>query len=774
MKHRKHSRRWPHLVVAAAISLVTVGLTSQVQAASPTPAPVCSNGLCTVTFDYTGDVYVYAPPAGIRSMSFEIVGAQGGRSGGLGGRVTGTFSTLPTSMSIYVGGAGKQGASTTGGYNGGGTAGGSRGDEGSGGGATDIRLTSALDDRIVVAGGGGGTGGWVGSAGASGGALIAATGSGTSPSGGGGGTQLAGGSGGMGSAAASGTAGVKGTGGAGGIGAAGGGGGGGGYFGGGGGGGDGITSGTDGGGGGGGSSFASANYTKSVAHSAGFRAGNGRAVLTYSYAPTVTAFSALSSSSNQNTVQFNLTLSQSVVGLEIGDFAISGTSGGCFVSSLTGSGTSYSAVVSGCSDGTVGLTLAAESVAGATTGPTAPASTGLVALDRKNPNFTITTPATPSNLTALPFQVVADEAVTGLSASSFSASGAGCQLGTISNVGQVFTVNVVGCATGSSVNLTILANVASDLNGNTGPLAAVSSAFVALDLDAPTPASFVKSATSRPGLVGFELTFTEPVTGLSAGSFVIRGEGCALSKVSGVGATYQVWLTDCSQGVSASLGLKAQAVQDSAGNQGPVVALDSEVVASDDVAPAIAVTVTSRKPQPVFQLAFSEPVQGLLLDSLSHSGTASGCRFSMSSVLPGLTYRVTASNCSAGTVVLEVPAGVVLDATGNLGPSSSVSSETVTLEKTSGTGTTVAAGLRPVKAFTKSAAAAPPAKASKPLVLAEPEVVSVEQVKPAATVRSNPAERAMAGDPVNRNLGFGALGAAVLIAGLYGFRRLRH
>lgn len=775
MKHRKHSRRWPHVVVAAAISLVTIGLTSQVQAASPTPAPVCSNGLCTVTFDYTGDNYVYAPPAGIRSMSFEVLGAQGGRSGGLGGRVTGTFSTVPTSMSIYVGGAGKQGASTTGGYNGGGSAGGSRGDEGSGGGATDIRLTSALDDRIVVAGGGGGTGGWVGSAGAPGGALIAATGSGTSPAGGGGGTQLAGGSGGMGSAAASGTAGVKGTGGTGGIGGAGGGGGGGGgYFGGGGGGGDGITSGTDGAGGGGGSSFASANYTKSVAHSAGFRAGNGRAVITYSYAPSVTAFSALSSSSNQNTVQFNLTFSQSVVGLEIGDFAVSGASGGCFVSSLTGSGASYSALVSGCSDGTVGLTLAAESVIGATTGPLASASTGLVTLDRKNPNFTITAPATPSNLPVLPFQVIADEAVTGLSASSFSASGAGCQLGTISSVGPVFTVNVTGCATGSSVNLTILANTATDLNGNAGPLAAVSSSFVALDLDAPTPTSFVRSSTSRPGLVGFELTFTEPVTGLGSGSFLIRGDGCALSKVSGSGASYQVWLTDCGQGVSASLGLKAQAVQDSAGNLGPVVALDSEVVSIDDVAPTVALAVISRKPQPVFELTFSEPVQGLLLDSLSHSGTATGCRFSMSSVLPGLTYRVSATNCSAGTVVLEVPAGVVLDATGNLGPSSSVSSETVTLEKAASTGNTVAAALKPVKELTKRVQATLPAKESKPLVLANSSVVSTKPAKPAAPSGSTLAERVTVGEPVNRSLGFGALGAAVLIAGLYGFRRLRH
>ena len=774
MKHRKHSRRWPHVVVAAAISLATIGLTSQVQAASATPAPVCSNGLCTVTFDYTGDVYVYAPPAGIRSMNFELVGAQGGRSGGLGGRVTGSFSTIPASMSIYVGGAGKQGASVTGGYNGGGSAGGSRGDEGSGGGATDIRLTSALDDRIVVAGGGGGTGGWVGSAGAPGGALIAAAGSGTSPSGGGGATQVAGGSGGVGSAATSGTAGSKGTGGNGGIGAAGGGGGGGaGYFGGGGGGGDGISSGTDGAGGGGGSSFASANYTKSVAHSAGFRAGNGRAVLTYAYAPTVTAFAALSTSSNQNTVQFNLTFNQTVVGLETGDFAITGTSGGCFVSNLTGSGANYSAVVSGCSDGTVGLALAADSVTGAAIGPASSASTPLVSLDRKNPAFTITAPVTPSKLATLPFQVVADEAVTGLTAASFAVTGNGCQVGTISGSGQSFVANVTGCASGVNATLTLSANSASDLNGNTGPMVAVASSAVAVDTDVPTPTTFAKSPTSRAGLVGFDLKFSEPVTGVVEGSFVVRGDGCVLSKVSGSGDAYSVWLTDCAQGAAASLSLKAQSAQDAAGNLGPVVAIDSEVVDIDDVAPSVIIAVVARNPQPVFELGFSEPVEGLLLDSLSHSGSATGCRFSMATVLPGLTYRVSASNCSAGTLFLEVPAGVVVDATGNLGPASVAVSSTVTIEKQSSQGTTVAANVRPFKAQVKELPQSAKPDTTKSKQLEKRAVVAVVEAKPVELPKTAAVERGSAGEPVNKSLGFGALGVAGLIAGMFAFRRLR-
>lgn len=752
--------------------MATIGLTAQVQAASATPAPVCSNGLCTVTFDYTGDVYVYAPPTGIRTMSFELAGAQGGRTGGLGGKVAGTFSTIPTSMNIYVGGAGKQGTSATGGYNGGGAAGGSHGDEGSGGGASDIRLTALLDDRIVVAGGGGGTGGWVGLAGAPGGGVIAQAGSGTNPTGGGGATQLAGGTGGAGYSAGSGSAGSKGVGGAGGLGSvAGGGGGGGGYFGGGGGGADGIPSGTDGAGGGGGSSFASANYTKSITHSGGVRSGNGQVVLTYAYAPTVSTFAPTSTSSNQNSVAFNLTLSQSVVGLETTDFGFAGTAGGCFVSALTGSGASYTATVSGCSDGTLGLTLAADSVTGATLGPVAVASSSIVTLDRKNPSFTITAPSSPSNLASIPFTVSADEPVTGLSASSFSASGNSCAVGTVAGTGQAFTVNVIGCATGATAVLTLKANAANDLNANAGPLAAVVSSGVLLDLDVPTPLAFAKSASTRAGLVGFELTFAEPVTGLSAASFIIHGDGCTITKFSGSKDAYSIWLTDCSQGANVSLALKAQAALDAAGNQGPAVPIDSVVVAIDDVAPTATIAVVTRSPQPVFEVAFSEAVQGLVLDSFSHSGTATGCRFTMSSVLTGLTYRVTASGCSAGTVRLELANAVVIDATGNLGPAVALRSDSVTIEKAAAQGGTTPAHLHPYKLVPK-----PSTKAIERLQSDNRHLsTTVEPVKilPISQPKVAKANQVMVGEPVNRNLGFAALGLAGLLIGVMLFRRIR-
>ena len=126
--------------MASALAVLFGGLVVQsVQAVSSNPTPVCVGSNCTVTFEYSGDYYLWSPPTGARNISFDLAGGQGGRSGGQGGRVTGSLVNPPTALYIYVGGAGAQGSAAAGGFNGGGAAGSGRGDEGSGGGATDIR-----------------------------------------------------------------------------------------------------------------------------------------------------------------------------------------------------------------------------------------------------------------------------------------------------------------------------------------------------------------------------------------------------------------------------------------------------------------------------------------------------------------------------------------------------------------------------------------------------------------------------------------------------------
>jgi len=266
--------------------LPALALTFGVIAPMPASASIveeCFDNQCTITFGYTGQIESLTFPPNATNIRFEALGAQGGKSGGGGGRVTGEFTQVPEILYITVGGAGGSNAAEPGGFNGGGTAGGSAGVEGSGGGASDIRIGFSLSSRIVVAGGGGGRGSGLGSGGGAGGGLVGANGKTGQGSGGLGGTQSAGGLGGATYGdGTSGTAGDWGVGGTGGYGPLhGGGGGGGGYYGGGGGGADADSCCTDAGGGGGGSSYTDPSLITNVVHTLGVRPGAGQ--ITFSY-----------------------------------------------------------------------------------------------------------------------------------------------------------------------------------------------------------------------------------------------------------------------------------------------------------------------------------------------------------------------------------------------------------------------------------------------------------------------------------------------------------
>ncbi len=691
-------------LLAAATTLATVLgalVATPASAVSVNPAAVCANGSCTVTFDYTGDYYQWAPPVGIRTLWFDVFGAQGGRSGGLGGKISGRFTNIPASLFVYVGGQGKTGSGQTGGFGGGGSSGSGHGDEGSGGGASDLRSSTALADRLVVAGGGGGTGGWVGGAGGAGGSTIANAGTAGQGGAGGGATQLAGGSAGVGSAANNGTAGALGLGGSGGNGStAGGGGGGGGYFGGGGAGGDGIPSGLDGGGGGGGSSFSSIASTSTISHAKGVRAGNGQVVLTYTYSPAVTAFAPASVITNANSTNFSIAFSQDVQGLEATDFTFAGTASGCLVSSISGANASYTVAVANCSDGTVLLNLAADAVFGATTGPAQVSTSSTLTIDRKKPIFTITPPATPTNLSVLPFAVSVDEPVTGLSAASFSVTGTSCAVGTVTGSGTSYVVNVTGCASTSTATLTVKVGVGADVAGNLGPASALASSAVSIDRVSPTVSAFTKSSSSRNDLLVFELTLSESVDALTNDpqTFTVSGSGCVITKVSSVANVYSIWVTDCAEGANAKVVLESGALTDTAGNTGPMVDVSSPTVKVDDQLPRVTISADARanaSTSPSFTITFSEAVSGLTLDTFTHSGTATGCQFTLTPLTAGLSYRLSTTGCSVGNLRVGIPPASVSDASDNLGPTTGVDSASVIIDAASGSTQTGGGMARP-------------------------------------------------------------------------------
>jgi len=586
--------KWPKLLVfiglisIASAILVVPGV--RAQSATPTANCNASNTSCTVTFPYSGDYYVWSPPADVRTMSIMLAGAQGGRGGGNGARATATFKTIPTTpLYIYVGGQGSSGNGAAGGFNGGGRAGSGHGDEGSGGGATDIRTSTLLTDRIAVAGGGGGTGGWVGGVGGQAGGPNGASGANGQGFGGGGGTALAGGAGGAsnGSATTPGLAGAIGQGGQGGSAnspssyVAGGGGGGGGYYGGGGGGADTELNGLDGGGGGAGSSYMNTTRLQSVTYFTGYQSGDGLATITYNLGPSVTAFSTPVSPSNAQTPIFNLSFGQSVTGLTADDFTFSGSASSCYVSQVTGSGANYAVTVSGCTDGTLALVLKADSVMGNAIGPVRAVQTNTITLDRTVPELNSLVKQ-PSSNDLIIYKAVFTENVTGLVADNtdWLVKGTGCIIQSMTGSGTEYVITISGCQDGNLAGLVLNPLAVIDPAGNIGPSLTNQTPVTKIDTTAPKINVFDVSTPGVASQPAWVFDSEEPVAGMSLQKFSFSGTatGCQMNyTVLRPSLGWQVTLTNCSAG-TAQVTLAANAVSDLAGNQGPVTAVSSNQV----------------------------------------------------------------------------------------------------------------------------------------------------------------------------------------------------
>ncbi|MEY4655518.1 MAG: hypothetical protein RL523_917 [Actinomycetota bacterium] len=583
--------KWPKIFLL--VGLISIALAilvvPGVRAQSTTPTANCnaSRTSCTVSFPYSGDYYIWTPPADVRTMSVVLAGAQGGRSGGNGSKTQGTFRSVPTTpLYIYVGGQGSSGNGAAGGYNGGGQAGFGHGDEGSGGGATDIRTSTLLADRIAVAGGGGGTGGWVGGTGGSAGGVNGGAGASGQGAGGGGGTALVGGAGGSSNGAATtpGTSGAAGQGGQGGSAntpgstVAGGGGGGGGYFGGGGGGADTEASGLDGGGGGAGSSYMNSTKLQSITYYSAFQAGDGLATITYNFGPSVTSFTTPVSPSKAQTPVFNLTFGQSVTGLTADDFTFTGTSTSCYVSQVTGSGATYAITVSGCTDGTVALSLKADSVFGNAIGPVRAVATSTITLDRTLPEINSLTKQPSSNDLVI-YKAVFTEAVTGLVADStdWLVKGNGCSIQSMTGSANEYVITISGCLDGNLAGLVLNSLAVSDSAGNIGPSLSNQTPVTKIDTTAPKFAVFDVTAPGVGGTPSWVFDSEEPVNGMAAAKFVFSGTatGCQLNyTVLRTGLGWQITLNNCSIG-TAQVTLVANAVSDNANNLGPTTALAS-------------------------------------------------------------------------------------------------------------------------------------------------------------------------------------------------------
>ena len=211
--------------------------------------------------------------------------------------------------------------------------------------------------------------------------------------------------------------------------------------------------------------------------------GTDRTVTYDTVVPTATV-TAPASPTNATSPTFTVTFSETVSGLAAGDFTTSGTATGCVIGTPSAaSGTSMTVSVSGCSEGTLGLTLAANGVTdtAGNTGPAANASSSTITIDRTAPTASFTaSPATPNKATSLAYTLTFSKAVSGLSASDFQVSGTstGCTITPSASSGTTFTITLTTCSEGTATLALKASTVIIDAAGNTGPTSAVSASTI--------------------------------------------------------------------------------------------------------------------------------------------------------------------------------------------------------------------------------------------------------------------------------------------------------
>jgi len=269
--------------------------------------------------------------------------------------------------------------------------------------------------------------------------------------------------------------------------------------------------------------------------------------------PTVSSITAASPSNasptNVTSVTYTIAFSEAVTGVDASDFTVttSGVSGS--VSGVSGSGSTYAVTVSSISgtgtlrldlnsSGTGIADLAGNAISGGFTGG------DTYTVDQTPPTVSIGAPSVSyANSTAtISYTVTWSDANLNTSSISlspaqlqFSGSGYAVNVGNIgiTGSGNSRTISITGVTGDGSMSFSIPSGTASDLAGNS---ASASNTTVAVTIDntAPTVVSLLAtdgSLTTNATSLDYQITFSEPVTGVDATDFTAVTSGVSASDI---------------------------------------------------------------------------------------------------------------------------------------------------------------------------------------------------------------------------------------------------
>jgi hypothetical protein len=448
--------------------------------------------------------------------------------------------------------------------------------------------------------------------------------------------------------------------------------------------------------------------------------------------PAVTVNKAVGQAdpTNASPITFTVVFTKPVFGFSASGVSFAGsTAGGVLVAGISGTGTTYTISVTGMSTpGTVVASIP-PGVVSDQAGNSNLASTSTnntVNFDNVRPTVTIDQAVGQSDPTLFPtvqFTVVFSKPVTGFTASAVMLSGTLPGVGSLTKMVSPssgfhtnYTVTVTGLPAGGLG--TVVANVvdgaAMDAATNTSTASTSTDNSVLYDND-PPKVTINQGATqpdpTNAGSITYDLVFSEPVYGLTAGKVTLSGSlpGVAgLNKVlGGSGSTYTVTVTGMTAGTQGTVvaNIASGVVTDLAGNPNLAPTSTDNSVTFDDVAPTVTVTRAATQSDPTngstirFTVAFSEPVTGFDVSDVDLTASTIGGTLVPTVSGSGTTYTIAVTGMAPGqgTVVATVNPGAAIDAAGN--PSAAPTnvnnsvtfdtvSPTVTINRASGTGPT--------------------------------------------------------------------------------------
>jgi CSLREA domain-containing protein len=273
---------------------------------------------------------------------------------------------------------------------------------------------------------------------------------------------------------------------------------------------------------------------------------------------------------NAASVNFTVTFSEGVTGVDTGDFSLTttGSVAGASVSTVTPVDSSHYtvAVNTGAGDGTIRLDVADnDSIVDQASKPIGGVGAGngnfttgeVYTVDKTAPSINIGSPsASASNGTGnVTFTVTYADAnfnTSTLSTGNITLNTTGTATATIgvdAGSGTTRTVTLSGITGNGTIGISIAAGTATDTAGNTAPAAGPSSTFV-VDTVVPTVSSIVR-ADANPTFattVNFTVTFSENVTGVDATDFALTNTGVTGASVTGVTGSNNVYTVTVNTG----------------------------------------------------------------------------------------------------------------------------------------------------------------------------------------------------------------------------------